>query len=83
MLVSVAWLALPQGGWLFSKRSGYIISSKLEKRYYPMKVVSNKTASCNYHQHTPAALQILNPFSLGQHLLTTLQRSGKRLHKAS
>lgn len=27
------------------KKVSYIISSKLEKRYYPMKAVSNKTAS--------------------------------------
>lgn len=41
-----------------------------------MKAVSNKTVSCNHQQHIPAALQILNPFSLGQHPLTTLQRLG-------
>lgn len=82
MLVSVALLAPPQGKGICSKKVSYVISSKLEKRYYPMKAVSNKTASCNY-QYIPAARQILNPFSLGQHLLTTLQRSGKRLHRAS
>lgn len=77
-------MASSTSGWgVTFKKVSYIISSKLEKRYYPMKAVSNKTASCNYHQHTPAALQILNPFSLGQHLLTTLQRSGTRLHRAS
>lgn len=42
MLVSVASLAPPQGGGYFIKVS-YVISSKLEKRYYPMKAVSNKT----------------------------------------
>lgn len=78
-VASVALLAPPQvgGGDMFKKVS-YIISSTLEKRHYPMEAVS-KTASCNYHQHIPAALQVLNPFFLGQLLLTTLQRSGRRL----
>jgi len=82
MLVSVALLAPPQGGGDTLRKVSYIISSKLEKRYYPMKALSNKTASCNYHQHKPAALQYC-PFSLGQLCLATLQRSGRRLHRAS
>lgn len=36
-----------------------------------MKAGPSKAVTCNYHQHIPAALQMLNPFSLGQHLLTT------------
>lgn len=53
------------------QKVSYVISSKLEKRYYPMKAGSSKTVACNSPQHIPAALQMLNPFSLGQHLLTT------------